>query len=136
MSPDELNSIRISWDLLIDIDSPFLDCSKIAASLIIEALESFGIKNYGIKFSGSKGFHIIISGIAFPEEFDGKKRNEMFPEWPRAISEFLMHHIRQDYYREVGRILSESDVEKRTNIKKEELKVTQCLNCGRHAKTK
>src|SRR3989338_8119341 len=54
LNQEQLNDLRAGWDLLIDIDSPFLDCSKIAAKLIIEALEYHGIKNYGIKFSGSK----------------------------------------------------------------------------------
>src|SRR3989344_4365270 len=69
LSRKQLDSLRKSWDLLIDIDSPFLDCSKIAAELIIKSLERHGIKNYGIKFSGSRGFHIIVSVAAFPEEY-------------------------------------------------------------------
>src|SRR3989344_5480680 len=54
MSQEEFNILRKSWDLLIDIDSPYLDLSKIAAKLLISALEHHNIKNYGIKFSGSK----------------------------------------------------------------------------------
>ena len=80
MNPKEMNEIRKSWDLLIDIDSPFLDYSKIAVKLLLAALEKHGVKNYGIKFSGSKGFHIIISGKAFPEEYGGEKSKDMFPE--------------------------------------------------------
>ncbi len=134
MQQEQLSEIRKSWDLLIDIDSPFLDCSKIAAKLIISALEFHGINNYGIKFSGSKGFHIIVSGKAFPKYFEGQETNKMFPEWPRAISEYLMYYIRNDYNREVAKILSESDVIKRTNITEEELNSVRCANCHRPAK--
>jgi DNA primase catalytic subunit len=31
------------------------------------------MKNIGIKFSGSKGFHILIPWKAFPEEINGEK---------------------------------------------------------------
>ena len=54
MTPEQYNEIKIGWDLLIDIDSPYLDYGKIAAKLLIEQFEKHGIKNYGIKFSGSK----------------------------------------------------------------------------------
>src|SRR3989338_10488679 len=97
MTQDEMKSLRKSWDLLIDVDSKFLDYSKIASELIIAYLERCGIYEYGIKFSGSKGFHIILSGKAFPEIYDGKNMREMFPDWPRAIAEFLIEEIRGPY---------------------------------------
>jgi hypothetical protein len=100
MTPEQLNEKRKSWDLLIDIDSKFLDLSKIAARLAIEALEYYGIKNYGIKFSGSKGFHIIVSGNAFPREYDGKQMKDMFPEWPRAITSYIFDMIRDRFRNE------------------------------------
>jgi rubredoxin len=131
MGAQELNKMRKSWDLLIDIDSPFLDCSKIACKLIINALEHHGIKNYGIKFSGSKGFHIIVSGSAFPKEYAGKLMEESFPEWPRTISEYLMDYIRADYNRLAADVLSNFEaIERRTNVTKEELTETLCKNCG------
>ncbi|MEK6888736.1 MAG: hypothetical protein AABW80_01370 [Nanoarchaeota archaeon] len=132
MTQAEFNLLRKSWDLLIDIDSSFLDCSKIATDLIIKALEHFGIKNYGIKFSGSKGFHIIVAGKAFPEEYNGMKMSEMFPEWPRAISEYLMYYIRRDYNIEVGKILSNTDIVARTGNKEKEENII-CKKCGRKA---
>ncbi|MDP3881618.1 MAG: hypothetical protein Q8Q31_01940 [Nanoarchaeota archaeon] len=134
MDSKDFNKLRKSWDLLIDIDSPFLDCSKIAAKLILAALERHGVMNYGIKFSGSKGFHLIIPGKGFPEEYDGKRMSEMFPEWPRAISEFIMSYIQREYYKEVGKILSVGDIEKRTSLKEEELMTIKCLQCGKSAK--
>ena len=82
MNREQMDSLRKGWDLLIDIDSPYLDVSKEAAKLVVDCLEMYGIKNYGIKFSGSKGMHIIVSGKAFPEEYSGKKMKDAFPEWP------------------------------------------------------
>ncbi len=135
MSPDELSEIRKSWDLLIDIDSPFLDCSKIAAELVVAALEHHEIKNYGIKFSGSKGFHIIVPGKAFPSEHEGQEMKKMFPEWPRAISQYLMNYIREAYNRKAAEILTNFEaIERRTSLTKDELVEVYCLKCNKPAK--
>lgn len=131
MSREEVNELRSGWDLLIDIDSPFLDFSKIALKLLIKELESYGIKNYGIKYSGSKGFHLIVSGVAFPEEFNGSLRKNMFPEWPRAICGFLMKKIKPDFNKLTHEISNINALEMRTNRGKKELIETRCPKCGR-----
>jgi len=88
-----LNELREGWDFLIDIDSKYFDYAKISAKIIINALKFHGIRNFGIKFSGSKGFHIIIPWKAFPEEYDGVKTKNMFPEWPRIIAKYLQEEF-------------------------------------------
>jgi len=93
LSKEQLDELRQGWDLLIDIDSKYLDYSKIACYLIIEALKFHRIKNFGIKFSGSKGFHIIVPWKAFPEEINEQKTKAMFPDWPRIITEYIKHLI-------------------------------------------
>ena len=134
MSRREMDEIRKGWDLLIDIDSPFLDCSKIATKLIIAALEQHGVKNYGIKFSGNKGFHIIVSYNAFPEEFLEQKTKYMFPEWPRAICEYLMDFIKRDYNRQIGDLLTDFEaIKKRTSLSEEDLRVVHCTSCNKKA---
>lgn len=95
MTPQQYNEIKTGWDLLLDIDSPYLDYGKIAAKLLIKELQNHGIKNIGIKFSGSKGFHIIVPFIAFPEEFNGEKTKDNFPDFPRAIAAYLFHKIKR-----------------------------------------
>lgn len=89
MTPEKYNEIRTGWDLLLDIDSKYIDYSKIMASEIIKVLKFHGIKNFGIKFSGSKGFHIIIPWKSFPEEVSGIKTKNMFPEWPRILLQYI-----------------------------------------------
>lgn len=122
----ELGEIRKSWDLVIDVDSPYLDCSKIATKLIIEEIESYGIRGYGLKFSGSKGFHIIVTGKSFPSELGDVKSKDMFPEWPRAICGFLMERIRKKYNEKVRKMDIDFDaVERRINISKAELTDTR-----------
>jgi DNA primase catalytic subunit len=89
LSQEQLNDLRVGWDLIIDIDCKWIEYSKKAARAIIKSLELYGVKNIGIKFSGSKGFHIIVPWGAFPEEIDGVKTSDMFPDWPRAIVGYL-----------------------------------------------
>jgi len=130
MSVREMNEMRKSWDLLIDVDSKYLDVSKILAKLIVETLENFGVRNYGVKFSGSKGFHVIVSGAAFPEEFDGEKMSDAFPRWPRAICEYLTHITRAEFNKRVGEIFSDS-----VKVPKDEkAREALCPECGRPTK--
>ncbi len=124
MSSDELNNLRRGWDLLIDIDSPYLDLSKEAVKLILKLFKEYKIKNYKIKFSGSKGFHIIISEKAFPREHEGKLMNESFPSWPRAITEFIFDKIKPEFRKMAGKIASFSQVEKDDTIR------IVCKNCN------
>ncbi len=91
MNEGQLNEIRIGWDLLIDIDSKYIDYSKISAEIIIEMLRFHGVKNIGVKFSGNKGFHIIIPWKAFPKEINNVQTKNMFPEWPRIITKYIIH---------------------------------------------
>jgi hypothetical protein len=98
-------------------------------------LENYGIENVGIKFSGSKGFHLIVPWQAFPKEFSEEYTKDMFPEWPRNICKFLMHRIKPRYNREVAKQnIDFGALEKRTNLREEDLKEAICPECGRTAK--
>ena len=95
MAEKQLNDLRIGWDLLIDIDSKYIDYSKISAELIINILKFHGVKNIGIKFSGSKGFHIIVPWKAFPKEVNEIKTSDMFPEYPRIITHYIIEKTKK-----------------------------------------
>ncbi len=90
MNQKQLDGLRIGWDLLFDVDSKYIDYSKILAQLIIEMLEFHGVRNIGAKFSGSKGFHIIVPWKAFPKEINGIKISDMFPDYPRIITQYII----------------------------------------------
>ncbi|MFH1326722.1 MAG: hypothetical protein ABIH59_01180 [archaeon] len=90
MTGEQFKELRTGWDLLIDIDSKYIDYSKIMAQIIIELLKFHGVKNFGIKYSGSKGFHIIIPWKAFPKEVNEIKTSNMFPEYPRIITKYII----------------------------------------------
>jgi len=102
MNEKLLNEIRTGWDLLIDIDSKYIDYSKIMAEIIIQFLRFNGIKNIGIKFSGSKGFHLIIPWKAFPKEINNVKTSEMFPLYPRIITQYIIEKVKKQLIEKIS----------------------------------
>jgi len=115
MKQKEINDLRLGWDFLLDIDSKYLDYSKIMAELIIKVLKFHGIKNFGIKFSGSKGFHILIPWKAFPQTIHNDKTSDMFPEWPRILTKYIMEMVKPELIERINDTLGE---EKYGDIKK------------------
>lgn len=92
---EQLSELRSGWDLLIDIDCKYFDFSKKAAQAVVEVLKEYGAKNVGIKFSGSKGFHIIIPWNSFPRVLAGENTKDLFPDLPRKIIQFVSFHARK-----------------------------------------
>jgi len=90
MNEKQSNELRIGWDLLIDIDcDQGIEFSKYAAKAIVETFKHHGINNVGIKFSGSKGFHILVPWAAFPKNINGIETKDLFPELPRKVAAYV-----------------------------------------------
>lgn len=104
MTEEKYNELRIGWDLLIDIDSKYIDYSKIMAELIIKMLNFHGIKNIGVKFSGSKGFHLIIPWKAFPKQVNEVNTSDNFPEYPRIITKYIIATIEKDLIERISNL--------------------------------
>ncbi len=104
MNEKQANSLRKGWDLLLDIDSKYLDYSKIMAEAIIKLFKFHRINNYSIKFSGSKGFHIIIPWKAFPEEINQIKTKDKFPEIPRIITNYIIEMTKQELIKKISNL--------------------------------
>lgn len=95
-------NLRAGWDLLIDIDSKIgMDGAKAAAAKVCEFLGKYGIRNYGIKFSGSRGFHICLPSRMFPKEIDYKPIEKLYPEAPRILAEFIREKISDSLMKEL-----------------------------------
>ncbi len=133
LSRQQSNELRIGWDLLLDIDSPYLEYSKIYTKLLVGALRFHGIENFGVKFSGSKGFHLIIPWKAFPEKIYDQFTKDMFPEWPRIICEYLASLIKPKLAEKIFQEQSLKELAKRTGKQEQELVVDECISCNRQA---
>lgn len=132
MNPEDYNNIRAGWDLLIDIDSKYFDYSRIAAKLLIKALERHSVKNIGVKFSGSKGFHILVPSKAFPTEVNGEQTKDHFPDWARDVAVYLNELIHDDLTKEILDLSNVDDIKKKGKAVYEII----CKNCGGKAVTK
>lgn len=89
LTKKQLDGFRKGWDLLIDIDTHFWDFAKYTAYLLIEALKFHGVQGYTVKFSGSKGFHILVPFEAFPDQVNGIPTKDLYPDSLRVISSYL-----------------------------------------------
>lgn len=97
MKQKQIEQLRTGWDLVLDIDGWF-PLSKIAAQLLIDALQFHDIKTISVKFSGNKGFHIGVPNAAFPKIIHGKEVATLFPDGPRKIAAHLKGMI-EDHLR-------------------------------------
>ncbi|MGV8141359.1 MAG: DNA primase small subunit domain-containing protein [Candidatus Woesearchaeota archaeon] len=93
---NELDDLRTGWDLILDIDCPYWNFSKLTTYVFIKALKDHGIECVTVKFSGGKGFHIAVPFEAFPKKVVGVEVKNLFPEGPRKIAEYLLHYITEN----------------------------------------
>jgi len=123
-----LNDFKIGWDLLLDVDSNFLDYSKICAKLIIDALEFYDITGMGIKFSGRSGFHIIVPFELFPKYVNKKEMRFLFPEGTKVVALYLKNMIKDELRKEIMKISNIDEIMKITGKKFNEIVTNNVLN--------
>jgi len=121
MTKNELDKLRIGFDLIIDIDTKFVEYARETALLIIEALKFNDVKNIGLKFSGNSGFHIGIPYQSLPEQVNNISVMQLFPETPRAIAAYLKVMIKNRLAEKLLNISTLQEISKATGKKKEEL---------------
>ena len=131
LSKKEFDELRIGWDLLLDVDSPYLEYSKIYTRLLIDALKLHGIENVGVKFSGGKGFHLIIPWKAFPKKVYNQNTKDMFPEWPKIICQYLSEIIQSRLVDEILQDDSLKQLAQKTGKKEQDLVLRECKSCNR-----
>lgn len=128
MKKKELNELRSGWDLIFDIDSKFLEFSKITSDLIIKALLYHGVESFSIKFSGNKGFHISIPYEAFPRRINKNNIKDLFPDAARIIARYLMEFIKKPVGAKILNIMDIGKLVKKTRIKYSDLVVKNEFN--------
>ena len=128
MSKKELDSLRIGWDLVLDLDGVDFELAKIAAEIIIEALDYYEIYNPSIKFSGNKGLHIALPYNSFPKKVNDVEIRLMFPELSRYIANFIKNMIKDHLSQRILDKYSLNEIESTFNIKKEEYYKSNVFN--------
>lgn len=102
----DMEKLRMGWDLVLDIDSKFVELNKIAGHLLIQAIQHHGVHAVSCKFSGGSGFHIGVPFEAFPEKVHDREICQWFPEGPRAVAlylkDFISKQLQQAYLERIG----------------------------------
>ena len=128
MSRKELDELRIGWDLVLDLDGADLELSRIAALIIVDALDYYGISTPNIKFSGNKGFHIVLPHSSFPKRVNDIELKLMFPELSRSIANFIKNMIKEPLSKNILEKYTLNELELKYNVKREELQNTNGFN--------
>ncbi len=124
MKKQEINDLRIGWDLVLDIDCKIWKYSKLITHLLVQELKEHGIKSISVKFSGNKGMHIAVPFKAFPKKVHEKETRLLFPEGVRRIAAYLRDKIEPKLFN-----LIEKD-----NIEEYIIKKIVCSKCGKEKK--
>ena len=95
MTKSNLDSLRTGFDLIIDLDTKFIEFSRLAAQLILDALKFHDIKNIGLKFSGNHGFHLGIPFSSLPQTVNNENLKDLFPDAPRTVAAYLKQMIKE-----------------------------------------
>lgn len=131
ISEKEINENRIAWDLIIDIDFPVFEGSKIIASQIINALKDHGIKTIYLKFSGNKGFHIALPFSIFPKRVYNNEMKDLFPDAPIKILKYLNYYIDNQHNEYITSKKIISKLEELNEDLPKNLINYKCLDCDR-----
>jgi hypothetical protein len=101
MSKEQLDNLRIGWDVLIDLDVDSFEIAKIATKVFIEALKDHGIKSFSLKFTGGTSFHIFLQFEALPEKVNMVPTKNQYPEMLQKIIEYLKWYTREEMKSEI-----------------------------------
>jgi hypothetical protein len=101
MSREQLDNLRIGWDVLIDLDVDNFEIAKIATKVFIEALKDHGIKNFSLKYTGGKSFHIFLQFEALPEKVNMVPTKNQYPEMLHKIIEYLKWYTKEQMKSEI-----------------------------------
>ncbi len=93
MTKKRLDTIRMGWDFILDIDVTDWETSKYISFLLVEALKYHNIKNICVKFSGSKGLHIAVPYESFPNTISGQDKKNAYPNLLRIMAMYLTEFI-------------------------------------------
>jgi hypothetical protein len=84
------DSLRTGWDFVLDIDSQEdLEAAKRCTKAVVKLLRIYDLKSVKVKFSGRRGFHLIVGGEAFDCFSDPNDFCKAYPIVPLQIAKFI-----------------------------------------------
>lgn len=128
MTRKQLDDLRKGWDLIIDIDTKFLEYAKIAADLIIEAFKFYNLNHFSVKFSGGNGFHIGVPFESFPADITGIELKNYFPDGLRVVANCIKGLIKNHLSERILAVSNINEIAKTLEKKPEELTLNGKFN--------
>jgi DNA primase catalytic subunit len=101
---ENYNDLRKGWDLILDIDCKLFEHSKVATRVMIDALKAHDVKDFSVKYTGGKGFHIGIPWESMPKEVNYKSTVKQFPDLARIIGDYLRDFTKETLKNELLKI--------------------------------
>ena len=131
LNKQELDNLRIGWDLIIDIDCPVWQYSKLIAHYVVQSLKKHNINSISCKFSGNKGFHIAVPFESFPATFQNSETRLLFPDAARNIASYIINYIDKDSNFS-NMILSKGidSIMEKLNLPHDEIILNLCKSCN------
>ncbi len=114
---ENYEELRTGFDIIFDIDCKDFEYGKVAAAVFLKAIEKHGIKNYSVKFSGGKGFHIGIPWGSIPKEINYKPAEKLYPDVPRIVVEYLKNLVRDELAKELLKKWKPEEIAEKAGIK-------------------
>lgn len=115
MLKQDLDNLRSGFDIVIDPDVPDFEIAKITVKQIIEALKDHGVKNYSLKSTGGKGFHIGIPSESLPEKINLQQTSMQYPDIPQKIIEYIKFYVNNQLKIEMLAIANPREISQRIN---------------------
>ncbi len=94
---DNQDSLRVGWDLILDIDGKGWEHSKLAAKLLADELKRHGMRNVYVKYTGGKGFHLGIPWGSMPRRIEFRETKRLYPDLARNMGLYLREQIRENF---------------------------------------
>jgi len=91
LGAERLETLRSGWDFVLDIDSSQgIEEAKHCTEAILRLLVSYDIRSARVKFSGRRGFHIMIDGEAFDCFRTKAEFIQAYPTVPLQVARFII----------------------------------------------
>jgi len=95
LATEKVESLRVTWDFVLDVDSSLgLGEAKRCTKAILSLLRDYDLHSARVKFSGRRGFHVLIDGGAFDCFATRSEFLEAYPIVPLQVARFIVASLR------------------------------------------
>jgi len=113
LSKPQLDTMRIGWDVLFDVDVDDFEIAKLTVKQLIEAFKDHSVSSYSIKFTGGSSFHVAIPFEALPEKINAQPTALQYPELLQKIIEYVKWYIQDQLKEEISALGSQEEIARR-----------------------